>query len=105
MIITIQVLTHKYDCNTDIPYNVWETIKRATRNAVYWAKEGDYLTMLDAIDTAENAIAMYNNMLSFFRYDIKREAWDRPIEYYQLTGYNKIAYLIEAIYKKNRIPF
>ena len=105
MIITIQVLTHKYDYNTEIPYFVWETIKTATRNAVYWAKEGDYFTMLDAIGRAENAITMYNNMLSFFRYDIKRETWDRPIEYYQLTGYARIADLIEAIYRKNKAPF
>ncbi len=105
MKITYQVLTSKYDYNTEIPYYVWLTIRRSIINAVYWAKEGDYYTMLEAIGTAESAITMYNNTLTFFRYDITREKYDRPIEYYQLEGLARIADMIKAIYKKNRIPF
>lgn len=105
MKITYQILTAKYSYTTEIPYMVWQTIKTSIRNAVYWAKEGDYYTMLDAISRAETAINMYNNTLHYFKYDLEHDKYNNPIEYYELTGFARFADLIEAIYRKNRVPF
>ena len=105
MKLSLQKLISNYDYTTEIPFYVWQTIRRSTVNAVYWAKEGDYITMLNCIETAESAITMYNNTLHYFKYDLEHDKYNQPITYYELTDYSRIAYLIEAIYQRNKIPF